>query len=158
MTTITPTARARAHQGQRAGLVSRLAADLIDIVLVLVLGVVLLALVAGVRALFSHGFDFLTIPQPGRGSAAGALLLVYLWFGWGLNGRTVGKMAMGLRAVRASDGGDLSPSRAFMRALLYVLFPIGFLWVAVSRRNASVQDLLLRTAVVHDWGTRHIEV
>jgi uncharacterized RDD family membrane protein YckC len=157
MTTITPTARARAHQGQRAGLVSRLAADLIDIVLVLVLGVVLLALVAGVRALFSHGFDFLTIPQPGRGSAAGALLLVYLWFGWGLNGRTVGKMALGLRAVRA-DGGDLSPSRAFARALLYILFPVGFLWVAVSGRNASVQDLLLRTAVVHDWGTRHIEV
>jgi len=157
VTSVSLTARARAHQWQRAGIVSRLVADVIDIVFVLVAGVVLLALVAGVRALFSHGFHFLTIPQPGRGVAAGALLVVYLWVGWGLNGRTVGKMTMGLRAVQA-DGRDLSPTRALARALLYLLFPIGFLWVAVSHRNASVQDLLLRTAVVHDWGTRHIEV
>jgi uncharacterized RDD family membrane protein YckC len=37
------------------------------------------------------------------------------------------------------------------RAVLYVLFPAGLLWVLASRRNASVQDLVVGTAVVYDW-------
>ena len=28
---------------------------------------------------------------------------------------------------------------------------IGLLWVALSRENRSVQDLVLRTSVVYDW-------
>jgi uncharacterized RDD family membrane protein YckC len=32
-----------------------------------------------------------------------------------------------------------------------VLFPAGLLWVLASRRNASVQDLIVGTAVVYDW-------
>ena len=58
---------------------------------------------------------------------------------------------MGLRAV-GRDGSDLSPWRGFWRAVLYLLFLPGILWALVSKRNASVQDLLLRTAVVYDWG------
>jgi hypothetical protein len=30
-------------------------------------------------------------------------------------------------------------------------FPIGLLWVAVSRENRSAQDLALRTSVIYDW-------
>jgi hypothetical protein len=41
--------------------------------------------------------------------------------------------------------------RSFARALLYVLFPAGLLWIMASRRNASVQDLVVRTAVLYDW-------
>ena len=52
----------------------------------------------------------------------------------------------------ADDGSDLSPPRGLLRALLYLIFPPGFLWAAVSGRNASLQDLVLRTSVVHDWG------
>ena len=58
---------------------------------------------------------------------------------------------MGLRAV-GRDGSDLSPWRGFWRAVLCLLFLPGILWALVSKRNASVQDLLLRTAVVYDWG------
>jgi hypothetical protein len=32
-----------------------------------------------------------------------------------------------------------------------VAFPIGLLWVLVSRKNASVQDLIVRSAVVYYW-------
>ena len=32
-----------------------------------------------------------------------------------------------------------------------MLFPAGLLWVLASRRNASLQDLIVRTAVVYDW-------
>jgi uncharacterized RDD family membrane protein YckC len=35
--------------------------------------------------------------------------------------------------------------------VLYVLFPAGLLWILASRRNASLQDLIVRTAVVYDW-------
>ncbi len=78
------------------------------------------------------------------------MLLAYLAYGWGLNGRTVGMVMMGLRAV-GRDGSDLSPWRGFWRAVLYLLFLPGILWALVSKRNASVQDLLLRTAVIYDW-------
>ena len=62
-----------------------------------------------------------------------------------------GKLVMGLHAVTAR-GGDLSPLMGFARALLCLIFIPGLLWVIVSRRNASIQDLILRTAVVYDWG------
>jgi uncharacterized RDD family membrane protein YckC len=62
----------------------------------------------------------------------------------------VGKQIAGLRVVDRA-GRRLSLWRSFCRALLYVLFPAGLLWVLASRRNASVQDLVVRTAVVYDW-------
>jgi len=48
-------------------------------------------------------------------------------------------------------GRRLSLWRSFFRALLYVLFPVGLLWVLASPRNASVQDLVVGTVVVYDW-------
>jgi uncharacterized RDD family membrane protein YckC len=62
----------------------------------------------------------------------------------------VGKQIAGLRVVEVA-GRRLSLWRSLTRALLYVLFPAGLLWVLASRRNASLQDLILRTAVVYDW-------
>jgi uncharacterized RDD family membrane protein YckC len=81
------------------------------------------------------------------------LLLAYLTYGWGLDGRTVGKLAVGLQ-VLDEDGSDLSFRRALARAMLVMVFPIGLLWAAVGGRSESVQDLVLRTVVVHDWGRR----
>lgn len=40
---------------------------------------------------------------------------------------------------------------ALLRALLCTTVPIGLLWVAFSRENRSLQDLLLRTSVIYDW-------
>ena len=62
----------------------------------------------------------------------------------------MGKQVAGLR-VLDRVGRRLSVGRAFARAVLYVLFPAGLLWVLASRRNASVQDLVVRTVVVYDW-------
>jgi hypothetical protein len=46
----------------------------------------------------------------------------------------------GLRVL--SDGrGRLGWARAFLRALLYVIFPVGLLWSAVSRRGRGLDDL-----------------
>ena len=62
----------------------------------------------------------------------------------------MGKQLAGLRVVDRG-GQRLSLWRSFARAVLYVGFPAGLLWVLVSRHNASVQDLIVRTVVVYDW-------
>jgi uncharacterized RDD family membrane protein YckC len=62
----------------------------------------------------------------------------------------VGKQIAGLRLV--TQGGRRLPLwRSFVRALLYLIFPLGLLWILASRRNASVQDLVLGTTVLYDW-------
>jgi uncharacterized RDD family membrane protein YckC len=141
----------RQHLGRRAGLVSRLLADAIDLVVVVLIGLVALLVASAIRGLFTRGFEFVEVPQPGRGVLAAVLLIGYLGYGWGLEGRTLGKTAMGLRVVR-DDGADLSPARGMLRAVLYFLVLPGILWALVSRRNASLQDLVLGTSVVYDWG------
>ena len=135
----------------RAGLLSRVVAILIDTMVVVLLGLMVLLVVASVRLLWTGGFDLsFTDAVPVRAGAV-VLLLAYLTYGWGLDGRTVGNLLMGLR-VLDEDGSDLSYQRAFVRAVACVVFPIGLLWAAVSRRDASVQDLIVSTVVVHDWG------
>lgn len=151
MTLARSTPEVRARQGRRAGIVSRLLATAIDVVVWIVLLICVLIVVAGVRALFTGTLELEAPDVELRGPLATVVLIVYLAYGWGLNGRTVGKVLMGLRAV-GRDGSDLSPWRGFWRAVLYLIFLPGILWVLVSRRNASVQDLLLGTAVVYDWG------
>jgi uncharacterized RDD family membrane protein YckC len=145
------TAEVRARQGRRAGIASRLLAAAIDLVVVVLIGIALLLVAAGIRALFTGELVVEVSDDAVRGPLATLLVLAYLAYGWGLNGRTVGKVAMGLRAV-GRDGSDLSPWRALWRAVLYLIFLPGVLWAVVSHRNASLQDLLLRTAVVYDWG------
>ena len=43
---------------------------------------------------------------------------------------------------------------ALLRAAFCVAFPIGLFWCVVSRKNRSVQDVVLRTSVIHDWANR----
>jgi hypothetical protein len=59
----------------------------------------------------------------------------------------------------ATGGTPVVPSEALRRATGLALGAAGLalevLRVLVSRRNASVQDLLVGTAVVYDWSYRH---
>ena len=141
----------RGLQGLRAGIVSRLLASGADLVAVVLLALIALLVLSAIRGLFSRSFEFVSLPQPARAIFAAVLVIAYLGYGWGLEGRTLGKIVMGLRVV-GDDGSDLTPGRGLLRAVLYVLVPPGMLWALVSRRNASLQDIVLRTAVIHDWG------
>jgi uncharacterized RDD family membrane protein YckC len=79
-----------------------------------------------------------------------SLAVVYLAVSWAVLGGTQGERVMGLRVVTV-DGTTPGLWRSAARALLYVVFPLGLLWVAVSSRQASLQDLVVRTRVVYDW-------
>jgi len=139
---------------RRAGFVSRVGADLIDAVIVSVVTVVAVLGVRMFSALFA-GRVF-TFPKANALEGAGIvslLFLVYLTFFWATIGRTPGKQAIGLRIV-TSSGAPLSWPRALGRAAFCVVLPVGLLLAVVSRRNAAVHDLVLRTAVVYDFAPR----
>jgi uncharacterized RDD family membrane protein YckC len=146
--------RARAEQvrGQRAWLVSRLAAGAIDLVVVAILLFAVLVVVALVRYMLGDGAFHLPHAGPRFTAIAYPVTeIVYLTVTWAGRGRSAGKEIVGLRVV-GSDGRPLGHLRAFGRAV-FVTFLAGpsLLWVAVSRRNAAVHDIVLKTAVVYDW-------
>ena len=147
-------AEARSLQGQRAGLVSRTIANIVD--LGVVIGVVFGTCVvwAGVKLLW-QGSSF-TRPTPGFARAftfATVVLMVYFAISWTMSGRTYGDQFMGLR-VLGRNGRTLRLGWASLRAVLCVAFPIGLLWTGISRDHRSVQDFVLRTSVIHDWNVR----
>lgn len=152
-----------AFQGERAGLVSRAVAAGIDVALVF------LVVLGTIAVLWMMSF----IINPTNADFAGSLqqtadrvdrvpsvlsmvlygyaLNVLYWTAfWALSGRTIGNLIMGLRVVnrRGDHPGWLA---SFVRALLCTAFPIGLLWVLVSGRNRSIQDIVLRTNVIYDW-------
>jgi uncharacterized RDD family membrane protein YckC len=142
---------ARGMQGQRAGIVSRFLADAIDF-FVVVAAVIGVYLGYAVFRFLLHPRRF-TWPETSTlflGTLGWILLILYLTIAWANTGRTFGKRVLGLRVVTSGD--DRLPLwRAFVRACLCALFPIGLFWTAVSSRNASVQDLIVRTHVLYDW-------
>jgi uncharacterized RDD family membrane protein YckC len=154
VTAPTRQAAATALQGHRAGFVSRLVADAVDLGVVWGIGLAAM-LISGVVRYLLVGPPFLLPILPGwiLSAAGGAIAVGYLTSGWTGTGRTVGKQVAGLRVLDRS-GRRLSVRRALLRAVLYVVFPAGLLWILVSRRNASVQDLVVGSIVIYDWRYR----
>ena len=143
--------RAARRQGTRAGPLSRLLAMAIDVGLAWAIFIVGVA-AAGLIWDFLHTGD-VRIANPGpvvTAIATGGVFVVLLTLGWSTTGRSIGKQVLGLRVV-TDDAAPLGLRRSFLRALGYLVFPIGGVWIVWSRRSASVQDLVLHTVVVHDW-------
>jgi uncharacterized RDD family membrane protein YckC len=150
MTAMPP--EARRYQGQRAGLVSRLLASAVD--LVIVAGAVGAGYLAVSMVLFlwnPAGFRFPAADRTWLLAAGGVVLFCYLSASWAMTGRTWGDLLLGLRVVNYR-GEPLRVAGAAVRAALCVAFPVGILYVAVSRANRSVADVVLRTSVVYAWG------
>ena len=145
---------ARRYQGRRAGLITRGLAAGIDIGVV---AVAMAALYVGFSAvLFLYhpsSFQLLTPSWRVTITVGYILLTIYLTGSWLIAGRTYGCHVMGLRVVdRVGQRLRLAP--AFLRALLCGIFPVGLLWVAASRENRSIQDVIVRTSVIYDWDVR----
>ena len=143
---------ARGYQGQQAGLVSRLLASAVD--LAAVSGTVAAGYLAVSMVLFLWNpgqFHFPAADRTWLLAAGGAVLFCYLSASWVMTGRTWGDLLLGLRVVNY-QGEQLRVYGAASRAALCVVFPIGIFYVAVSRANQSVADVVLRTSVVYAWG------
>jgi uncharacterized RDD family membrane protein YckC len=146
--------RALALQGRRAGVVSRALAMFVDIGVVVAVLIVGYLVFSGVLFLLHpRGFSFPRLGSFFTFSSAAFVAVIYLTIGWVTAGRTVGDQVVGLRVVD-ERGQLLRIPRALVRAILCVFFPVGLFWSAISQRSASVQDLVVRTTVVYDWGFR----
>jgi uncharacterized RDD family membrane protein YckC len=147
-------AGAAERQGLRAGVVSRTGAMVIDIAYVAVLVAAGYAAYAGFRFLrrpAQFTFPELTMAEAAvYGSVVAVLMLTISWSG---TGRSAGARVMGLRLLGPA-GARVGIVRAFLRAVTCVAFPLGLFWSAVSKRNASVHDLIFGTSVVYDWHDR----
>jgi uncharacterized RDD family membrane protein YckC len=145
-------AAARSFHGRPAGLITRVIANAIDLLAVTVLVVAVYAGVCG--ALFLRrgaSFSFPTVSYAQAYWAWFTALVAYFTWCWATTGRTYGDRVLGLR-VRRRDDRAVGFWRSLLRALLCAGFPFLLLWVALSRERRSVQDLLVDTHVVYDWG------
>jgi uncharacterized RDD family membrane protein YckC len=145
---------ARPYQGLRAGLPSRVLANVIDAVVVVGILAGTYAVVAAVLFLWRPSSFRIPAPSVTAVLIIGHLVVIaYLALAWSSTGRTYGDQVMGLRVVNRR-GERLGLLASLARATFCAIFPLGLAWIAVSRENRSVQDVVLWTSVVYDWQPR----
>jgi len=143
--------KARGFQGLRAGVVSRSMAGGIDYLVVIsatlgtYVGVVVLLFLLDPRDFKAPTWKF------GEFLILGFVyMFLYLTASFATSGRTLGGRVMGLRVV-GRKGSKMRWIPAALRSGFCTAFPVGLFWCAVSRQNRSVQDIVLRTSVIHEW-------
>jgi len=149
------TDESRALQGRNAGFVTRLSANIIDAIVIAVTWIGILVIAAIVRYIAHplRGYRLPALETWVSGLLVCVIAILYFTLTWGGTGRSTGKRMAGLRLI-GRDGRPIGAPRAFLRATLCVVFPIGFLWLLFSRRNRSLYDNILATDVVYDWGLK----
>lgn len=145
---------ARRFQGQRAGIVTRTAANVVDFTVVVVaLGCGYAALCAFMFLINPTQFRFPEVPFLAMLVCFAIVLFLYFTASWATTGRTYGDHLLGLRVV-SFRGERLRWPAAVVRAGFCVVLPIGLYWAILSPTNRSLQDTVLRTSVLYDWTTR----
>ena len=128
-----------------AGLIDRLAANIIDSFLILIP----LMIVGVITA--SPGQP---VPRQIVQFVMMAVPVAYHWYFWTRReGQTPGKFALGIRVIKA-DGSKIGDIDAVMRAIGYhvsaMLFGLGFIWALLDKNNQSWHDKIARTYVVRN--------
>ncbi|WP_330284277.1 RDD family protein [Streptomyces sp. NBC_00588] len=131
-----------------AGVVSRCLAALVDVVVVVGIGLGTQLAFGGLR-LFLTGPPF-RMPDLSAwltGVLGWTVAVLYLAVSWTVTGGTVGDRLLGLRVT--DRGGDrlLGTTRALLRAVMCIALPVGLFWIPFSQRHASLQDVVLASAV-----------
>jgi uncharacterized RDD family membrane protein YckC len=95
----------------------------------------------------------------GAGALVFVLILVVLavailwkpWF-WSHGGQTPAYKLLGLRVVRAADGGPVGTGQALGRLFGYIVsgfvFDLGFIWIAFDDKHQGWHDKLAGTVVI----------
>lgn len=143
---------APADQTHYAGFWLRVAASVVDTVLVVVATAPLLLAV--------YGPDYYSAASEDMILGAADFLITWVLPAvavivfWITRQATPGKMLLGLRVVDARSGGPLTVGQSIGRYLSYYLslFPLGlgFLWVVFDARKQGWHDKLAGTVVVRD--------
>jgi len=141
-------------QGRYAGLPTRAAAFVLDVVIVVT-----------VYALAGHVVEFVISSLRGAEFSLSdhrtlstvllaAWAIVYCTYALSVRGHTPGKVVVGLQVVRR-DGHDLGTGRAFVRvvalSLSIVFLAVSVLLTFLRRDRRTLHDLLAGTAVVYAW-------
>lgn len=140
-----------------AGLISRLVAFIIDVLIISAAILFTSAIIDLIRRFFR---------ETGTSSIDELLRLVEVAFQFGVApvyfifltamfGQTVGKSIMGLRIV-SSTGMPITFRQAFFRWLLQSIFVIGpmlfnYAWILVDSRRRAWHDLLTHTCVIYTY-------
>jgi uncharacterized RDD family membrane protein YckC len=144
-------------QGHYAGIVTRLAAFGIDVLVAATLftlgGNVVEYLLSSLL-----GEDMSLRDAPVVTVVALAVwLLVYFAYPIAVGGRTLGMAAVGLEVV-TTDGKPVGAGRAVLRTIFIplslILLGIGALMILIDRRRRALHDLIAGTAVVYAWDAR----
>ncbi|MGW2719910.1 RDD family protein [Streptomyces sp. NPDC001492] len=126
---------------------SRCLAALVDALVVAGIGLALQFAYGGLRLLVTGPpFRMPDLTAWLTGVLGWAVAVLYLGVSWASTGGTLGDWLLGLR-VTGRTGRLLGVPRALLRAVLCVALPLGLLWVPFSRRHASVQDVVMASAV-----------
>ena len=144
---------ARDFQGERAGFATRFLASVIDIALVALLMMGIWLGIEILQLIFTPGVE-VQAPRAATLVVWGYVFTTFYWtVAWATSGRSLGAWVMGVRVV-SRRGERLRLPISLARAAFSVGFPIGLGWALVSKRNRSVQDVVLRTIVIYDWSLR----
>lgn len=88
----------------------------------------------------------------GLGLAQGAYFALF----WHRSGATPGMRMVGVRVVRAADGGSLTGQQAILRAIGYwvssAVMYLGFLWILIDDRRQGWHDKIADTVVIESGG------
>lgn len=145
---MSPTTVDAAH-ARTAGIVSRGIAAVIDLVVVgVILGGMYLGLVLAHLMFQPTAFRLPTLNIVFSTAVMFGVAVSYLAGCWAVSGCTAGAVTMGLRVV-ARRRERLSALTSLLRAVAYVLFPVGLLWVVVDARRRSLQDIVFGSRVIY---------
>jgi uncharacterized RDD family membrane protein YckC len=144
--------------GTPANVATRTAAFVVDVVLVATVFAVAGAVVEWLVGVFLH--HRVRASDSGTLSTVVFVLWAYASFAYpvAVAGRTVGMAVLGLKVVRASDGSDLGPAAAVLRAaalpLSFLFAGLGFVLIPLRRDHRALHDLIAGSAVVYAWEAR----
>jgi uncharacterized RDD family membrane protein YckC len=152
-----PAAARESLQGHYAGLASRFASFVVD--LVVFTGIFMLVLAA-----INFAASVLTGKEIAFNRSNTWVVVAYLVWGfiyfayfWGLNGRTAGEALFGVQ-VLTDEGGDVSFRRAALRTLAFplsfVILGLGFLGILLGEQRRALHDVIAGTVVVYSWDAR----
>lgn len=149
--------RSTGLEGHYAGIVTRFAAFVVDVLTIAILFSLGGQVVEYVLTVLLR--DPVRLSEASVVSKVALVVWVFFYFAYPLaaSGRTFGMSAFGVRAVRA-DGGDLGAWHAVVRTLAlplsFLLVGFGFLLIVLRRDRRALHDLIAGSAVVYSWDAR----